>query len=127
MSPSCKKVRSEPFTSLKVLRPLQDNSSRLPKPSGACKWPEEVGNEKHAQGVIQPLFGAKSHLKASVSATACSAAEFVRTLLEMVPVPIRSPGRRLQPLAVWWAIICSTVQYLQRDTRESESCRAFVI
>ena len=33
---------------------------------------------------------------------------------ERVPVPIRSPGRRLQPLQVWCASICATVQYMWR-------------
>ena len=35
------------------------------------------------------------------------------TVLEMVPVPSKSPGSRLQPPHVWWATICSTVQYLK--------------
>ena len=29
---------------------------------------------------------------------------------ETVPVPNRSPGCRLQPLTVWWATICDTLQ-----------------
>ena len=29
---------------------------------------------------------------------------------EMVPLPRRSPGRKLQPLEEWCAIICATVQ-----------------
>ncbi len=37
----------------------------------------------------------------------------VRTSREMVPVPSRSPGRRLQPPTVWCATICGSVQYLQ--------------
>jgi hypothetical protein len=30
---------------------------------------------------------------------------------ETVPLPSTSPGRRLQPLIVWCATICETVQY----------------
>ena len=29
---------------------------------------------------------------------------------EIVPLASRSPGRRLQPLLVWWASICAAVQ-----------------
>ncbi len=52
------------------------------------------------------------------------------TWVEMVPVPSRSPGLRLQPPAVWCAIICSAVQYLQqcvicgRQADAAVQCRA---
>ncbi len=34
---------------------------------------------------------------------------------DSVPVPSRSPGRRLQPPTVWCATICGSVQYLRRQ------------
>ena len=41
---------------------------------------------------------------------------------ESVPEPSRSPGRRLQPLEVWCATICATVQYESRKlARESRA------
>ena len=41
---------------------------------------------------------------------------------EIVPVPSRSPGRRLQPLQVWCAIICATVQYMCRVALKESRC-----
>ena len=40
------------------------------------------------------------------------AGDQLTALQEMVPVPRRSPGRRLQPPTVWWATIWGSVQYL---------------
>ena len=42
---------------------------------------------------------------------------------EMVPVPSRSPGRRLQPLQVWCATIWATVQYMCRALLADEPMR----
>ena len=41
-------------------------------------------------------------------------------LQEMVPVPRRSPGRRLQPPTVWWATIWGSVQYLAHTLHHSK-------
>ena len=46
-----------------------------------------------------------------------------RTLHDSVPVPKRSPVRRLQPPRVWCATSCSSVQYLQHDMVIEEACR----
>ena len=35
---------------------------------------------------------------------------------DTVPLAIRSPGRRLQPLLAWCATICSNVQYIRANS-----------
>ena len=32
--------------------------------------------------------------------------------VDKVPVPIKSPGWRLQPFELWWATICAALQYI---------------
>jgi hypothetical protein len=60
-------------------------TARLQRPCQA--WKKSV--RRHTKRAVDPL-------------TAC----------DSVPVPSRSPGRRLQPPAVWCATICGIVQYL---------------
>lgn len=49
------------------------------------------------------------------------------TLQDIVPVPSRSPGRRLQPVMVWCAIICCRVQYLHSNCIcHLLTCRALI-
>src|SRR5207237_3662960 len=40
--------------------------------------------------------------------------------VDRVPVPMRSPGWRLQPLLLWWATICAALQYIAASAEPRE-------